>query len=107
MEANISDYVIRRIKEISEELEEGKSYLQVSLDELEKAEKRIFEDVKEYEKGLKDSGRYSQAEIEESVINMFDYYESRLDDAREEIEDVKNHITKLENDLIIYQNYGR
>lgn len=107
METNIFDYVVRRIKEISEELEEGKSYLQVSLNELEKAEEKIHEDVLEYEEGLKKSGKYSQAEIEESVTNMVDYYESRLDDAREEIEDVKNHIAKLENDLIIYQNYGR
>lgn len=106
MEKDIHDYVARRIQEIKQDLEDSKNYLKQDEDELYYAELRIEKAVKERRKELEEMG-WIDSEIESHILALYDAEEDRLDDARNEITMVRNHIFALENDLIIYENFGR
>lgn len=106
MEKDINDYVVRRIQEIKQDLEESKRYLQEDEEELHYAELRIEKAVKERRKELEEMG-WEEDEIESHLLALYDSEEDKLDNAREEITMVRNHIFALKNDLIIYENFGR
>lgn len=106
MEKDINDYVARRIQEIKNEIYGSEINLQ-------RLEEMLCEDEESVEKGLQATRKdlekmgWSKEDIDHYTLEISDFEENRLDDKRHKITKIREHIFALENDLIIYENFGR